>query len=106
VRDKVFGVGNGNGQVEVSEQIMLYENYQRLRLYTDDPYVENESEELSDEMITSGIWPDGYTLSSVIKIADNCPSGHTIEFLAHYETKTFMPIHRKVVWGKVKLVVK
>ncbi|MDH6306055.1 hypothetical protein M2459_002801 [Parabacteroides sp. PF5-5] len=106
VRDKAIGSGNGNGLAEPSECLMLYENYQRLRLYTDDPYVENNSEILYDEMISSGIWPDGYTLSSVIKIADNCPSGHTIEFLAHYETKTFMPIHRKVVWGKVRIVVK
>jgi len=41
-----------------------------------------------------------------VKIADNCPAGHEIEFLAHYETKTYMPIHRIVKWGKVKIKVK
>ncbi|HAH22245.1 MAG TPA: hypothetical protein DCL77_00475, partial [Prolixibacteraceae bacterium] len=60
---------------------------------------------LVDEILPA-FWPDGYTLSSVVKIADNCPSGHIIEFLAHYETKTFMPIHREVKWGKVKIIVK
>jgi len=99
------GTGNGNGQAEASEQIMLYENGHRLRLYTDDPYVVTESETLFDEVLPS-IWPDGFTFSSIIQIADNCPSGHSIEFLANYETKTHMPIHREVHWGKVKITVK
>jgi pimeloyl-ACP methyl ester carboxylesterase len=95
---------NRNGQVEPSERIKLSENYRRLRLYTDDPYVESAAETLDDEMLPA-IWPDGFTLSSVVKIAGNCPSGHTIEFLACYETKTFMPIHREVHWGRVNLLV-
>jgi hypothetical protein len=103
VRDKAIGAGNGNGQAEDSERIMLYENYQRLRLYTDDPYVESASETVYDEVLGGAIWPDGFTLSSVVKIADDCPPGHTIEFLASYETKTFMPIRREVHWGRVKL---
>jgi hypothetical protein len=74
-------------------------------LYTDDPYVETESEQLFDQMLPA-LWPNGVTFSSIIKIADNCPPGHTIEFLANYETKTFMPICRKVHWGKVKITVK
>ncbi len=104
VKDKAIGKGNGNGQAEASEFIMLYENGRRLRLYTDDPYVEAASETVFDETL-KGIWADGYTLSSVVKIADNCPSGYTIEFLANYETNTYMPIRRDVHWGKVKVVV-
>ena len=106
VRGGPNGTGNINGIAEPSEKIILFENYQRLRLYTDDPYVEQFSEGYHYEMITSGIWPDGFSRSSIVKIADNCPPGHTIEFLACYETKTFMPIQRKVVWGKVKIEVK
>ena len=105
VRDKAFGAGNKNGQVNASERVMLYENNHRLRLFTDDPYVENAYEELYDEMIPA-IWPDGFTFGSVVKIADNCPSGHIIEFLACYETKTFMPINREVHWGRVRISVK
>ena len=105
VRDGIYGKGNGDGQVNASEQVMLYENYQRLRLYTDDPYVISDYEKLHDHMIPA-IWPDGFTFSSIVKIADNCPPDHTIEFLAHYESKTFMPIRRNVHWGKVKITVK
>ena len=105
VKDKAIGKGNGNGQAEPSEQIMIYENDRRLRLYTDDPYVETASEMVYDEVL-KGIWPDGFTLSSIVKIAGNCPSGHTIEFLANYETNTRMPIARELHWGKVKITVK
>ena len=105
VTDSIFGTGDGDGIVSAGEQIMLYENGHRLRLYTDDPYVIAGDEKLVDEVLPA-VWPDGYTLSSVVKIADNCPAGHEIEFLAHYETKTYMPIHRIVKWGKVKIKVK
>jgi len=101
----IYGAGNGDGKVSAGEQIMLYENGHRLRLFTDDPYVINGDEKQADEVLPA-VWPDGYTLSSVVKIADNCPAGHEIEFLAHYETKTFMPIHRLVKWGKVIIKVK
>jgi len=102
--DSIHGVGNGDKMVSPGEQIMLYENGHRLRLYTDDPYVIAGDEKLVDEVLAA-VWPDGYTLNSVVKIADNCPAGHEIEFMAHYETKTFMPIHRIVKWGKVKIKV-
>ena len=99
-----FGTGNRNGQADASERIMIYENFQRLRLFTDDPYVLNESETLHDQVLP-GLWLNGVTFSSIVKIADHCPPGHTIEFLAYYETKTFMPICRKQHWGKVKVTV-
>ena len=105
VREAALGTGNGDGQVNASERIMLYENYQRLRLFTDDPYVESDEEELFDYMIPS-VWPDGFSFGSVVKIADNCPTGHTIEFLACYESKTFMPIRREAHWGRVRITVK
>jgi len=103
--DSIHGVGNGDGIVTAGEHIMLYENGHRLRLYTDDPYVIASDEKLVDEVLPA-VWPDGYTLSSVVKIADNCPAGHEIEFMAHYETKTYRPIHRIVKWGKVKIKVR
>lgn len=103
--DSIYGTGNGDGIISPSEQIMLYENGHRLRLYTEDPFVVAEEEILVDEMLPA-TWPDGFTLSSVVKIADHCPDGHVIEFLAHYETKTFMPIYREVKWGKVKIRTK
>jgi len=102
IKDRVMGKGNGNGQVEAGEQVMLYENGRRLRLYTDDPYVETASETVFAETL-KGIWPDGYTVSSIVKIADNCPAGHTIEFLCNYETNTHMPLRRDVHWGKVSI---
>jgi hypothetical protein len=79
---------------------MIYAGNHRLRLYTDDPYVETEQEQLIDEVLPAK-WPDGFTLSSVINVSADCPKGHVIEFLASYDTKTFMPIERKVTWGKV-----
>ena len=102
--DSIYGTGNGDGNISAGEQIMLYENGHRLRLYTDDPYVIAGDEKLVDEILPA-VWPDGYTLSSVVKIAENCPAGHEITFMAHYETKTYMPIHRIVKWGKVKIKV-
>jgi hypothetical protein len=102
--DSVYGVGNADGAVSCGEQIMLYEKEHRLRLYSNDPFVVATQERLVDEFLP-GQWPDGMTLSSVVKIADNCPAGHEIEFLAHYETKTFMPMYRNVQWGKVKIRV-
>jgi enterochelin esterase-like enzyme len=102
--ESTWGLGNGNGIANAGEQIMLYEKGHRLRLFTDDPYVFTDGEKLVDEVLPA-VWPDGFTLSSVVKIADDCPAGHKIEFLTQYETKTNMPIHRCVEWGKVKIKV-
>lgn len=98
------GSGNGDGLASKGEQIMLYQEGHRLKLFTDDPYVIAADEKLLDEVIPS-VWPDGFTLSSIIKIAPDCPAGHVIEFIGHYETKTWFPIYRQVKWGKVKLTV-
>jgi len=102
--DVFFTSGNADGKLAAGESIMLFKDKYPLRLYYDDPYVISEDEFLVD-MILKGEWPDGFTKSSVVKIADNCPPGHEIEFLAHYETKTFLPMYRKLEWGKVKLTV-
>ncbi|MFT4152757.1 alpha/beta hydrolase [Parafilimonas sp.] len=104
IRDSAYGKGNADGMVNAGERIMLYQDTNRLRLYTEDPYVIANEEKLADEIIPAR-WPDGYTLSSVIKISPDCPLGHEIEFLASYETKTFNPIERKLHWGKVKIKV-
>ena len=42
--------------VSAGEQIMLYENGHRLRLYTDDPYVIAGDEKLVDEVLPA-VWP-------------------------------------------------
>lgn len=102
IRDRACGTGNGDGKAAAGESIMLYAGNHRLRLYTDDPYVLTEAETVVDEVIPSR-WPDGFTLSSVVRIGADCPDGHVIEFLASYETKEFETIERKVTWGKVLL---
>jgi hypothetical protein len=104
VKDKVYGKGNGDGKVSAGESIMIYTGNHRLRLYTDDPYVETEQEQLIDEVLPAK-WPDGFTLSSVIKVSDQCPKDHVIEFLASYDTRIFMSLERKVTWGKVFIKV-
>lgn len=101
----VHGKGDGNGTVSPGEQIMLYSNGHRLRVYTDDAFVESEKEIQVDEVLPAK-WPDGFTLSSVIKVSDKCPDGHLIEGVGSYETKGYMPIDRKVTWGKVAIKVK
>ena len=104
VRDSTFGRGNADGVAAAGEEIMVYVDSARLRLYTDDPYVLASRERLVDEVLPAR-WPDGFTLSSVIRISDDCPDGHVIECLASYETKTHMPIERQLTWGKVEIKV-
>lgn len=104
VRDTALGEGNADGAVNSGERVMLYQGSHRLRLYTEDPFVVSGKERLSSEIIPER-WPDGYTLSSVVQIAPDCPDGHQITFLANYETKTYNPIERSVHWGKVTLTV-
>jgi glycerophosphoryl diester phosphodiesterase len=104
VRNRAFGTGNGNGRADAGERMLVYEGDHKLRLYTNDPWVISGEEQLLDEQIPA-IWEDGFTLSSVISIAKDCPDGHCIEFTGNYETNTYNPIERKVHWGKVKLNV-
>src|SRR5690606_36555999 len=99
-----YGTGNGDGVAAAGEAVLLYAGEHRLRLYTDDPYVVTASERAADEVVPSR-WPDGFTLSSIVKIAEECPQGHVIEFLASYDSKDFETIERKVTWGKVFLTV-
>lgn len=103
-KDSVFGSGNGNGVAEPGENIMINIYGHRTRLYSDDPYIEVSQEKLVDEVLPAR-WPDGYTLSSVIKISNSCPKGHAIELLANYETKSFMPINRKLSWAKILIKI-
>jgi enterochelin esterase-like enzyme len=105
IRDKAYGKGNGDGIASPGEHVLLYTGEHRLRLYTDDPYVELLAERVVDEVVPSR-WPDGFTLSSVVKIADDCPDGHVIRFLASYDTKVFETMERKVTWHAVSLTVK
>ncbi len=100
----VFGRGNGNGIAEPGEEIMIYTNGHRTKIYTDDPWVVRDAERMIDEVLPAK-WPDGFTVSSVVKIDARCPKGHTIGFLCDYETKSFMPIGRHLTWGEANVTV-
>ena len=104
VRDRPYGTGNGNGIADAGEKIMLYTGTHRLRLYTEDKWVIHDESELADEMIPA-IWPDGFTMNSIVKISPDCPDGHTIGFYGSFETKSFNPIERKTTWGKINIRV-
>ena len=105
VKDEVYGKGNANGIVEAGENVMLYFNNSRLRLYYDDPYVEVTEERLYDETLFAHWEADGVTLSSIIKISDDCPEGHVINFMASWEYKEYNPINRHVYWGEFSITV-
>lgn len=81
---------------------MIYTGDHRTRLKYDDEYIVASKEKLFDEMLPA-TWPDGFILSSIIKIANDCPDGHQIKLLANYETKEHMPIKKIVHWGKINL---
>lgn len=98
------GQGNGDGIVQPGERIAIYTAGHPLKLYSENKYVVALQEETFDIMVPAK-WPDGFTFGSVMKIADDCPSGTEIELLGNYETKEFMPIKRSVHWGKVRLKV-
>ncbi len=102
---EMFGSGNGNNIAEPGEYILIYEitnGSHRTRLYYDDPYIDGER--LYDE-IQPDKWGDGYTLSSIIHIAEDCPPGHKIKFLASYEIKDWKAIKRNVTWGTCTITV-
>lgn len=101
---EIFGSGNGNNIAEPGETVMFYEitgMSKRLRVYYDDPYLD---ERLYDE-IQPDKWGDGYTLSSLIKVSQDCPIGHEIRFLASYEVKEWKAIKRNVTWGTFSITV-
>ncbi|MBK8884875.1 MAG: hypothetical protein IPN67_21750 [Bacteroidales bacterium] len=102
---EIFGSGNGNNIAEPGETVMIYEisnGSRRLRLYYADPYIDRER--LYDE-IQPDKWGDGYSLSSLIHISENCPPGHQIKFLASYEVKDWKLIKREVTWGTFTITV-
>nr|WP_295925076.1 alpha/beta fold hydrolase [uncultured Dyadobacter sp.] len=101
VRNAALGKGNADGKVNAGEDVLLYEGDHRLRIYAEDPGINNSKEQFTDEMLPAR-WPDGFTQQSIIHIA---PGAKEIECLASYETKTFNPIERKVTWGRVRLKV-
>lgn len=102
---EMFGSGNGNNIAQPGEHILIYEisnGSHRTRLYYDDKYIDGER--LHDE-IQPDKWGDGYTLSSIIRIADDCPPGHQIKFLASYEIKDWKKIKRDVTWGTFTITI-
>ena len=105
IKDRAFGSGNHDGVADAGERLLLYEGNRRLRLYTNDPWVDGSKEELFDEQLPA-IWEDGFTLSSIIYIKDDCPDGHVIEFTGSYETNTWNPVERNLHWGKVFVAVR
>lgn len=106
VKDAVFGTGNGDGIVSPGEQIMIYTSGHRTKLFYDDPYIEVLKETQHTESLPAKWSCDGITTSSIIKIADNCPDNYEIKLLAKYETKDYMPITRRCLWGSVNIKVK
>ncbi len=106
VKNGVFGLGNGDGEVSPGEQVMVYANGYRTQLFYDDPYIKVLEENQNAENLTAKWSCDGTTISSIIKIAENCPDNYEIKILAKYETKDFMPITRRCFWGFVNLKVK
>lgn len=106
VRDSIFGKGNGDGTASPGEKIMIYTQGHRTQLFSDDPYVEGDEEQMYYEALPARWKDDGITASSVVKISSNCPHSRTIVFLAKYETKDYMPINRRVYWGRVEITVK
>ncbi len=103
VKETTFGLGNGDGMLSPGEEIMVYQGDHRLQLFYDDQYI--TSERLSDETLPGKWTDDGTTLSSIIKVSENCPVGYQFVLLGKYETKTHMPMFREVHWGKVILEV-
>ncbi|MCF0069107.1 alpha/beta fold hydrolase [Dyadobacter sp. CY261] len=101
VRQAALGKGNGDGKVNAGEDVVLYEGDKRLKINLSNAGIDAAREQLTDEMIPAR-WPDGFTQQSIIHIA---PGATEIECLASYETKSFNPIERKVIWGRVKLRV-
>ncbi len=102
---EIFGSGNGNNIAEPGESIMVYEVSHvphRTRLYYDDPYVDDERLYVD---LQPDKWGDGYALSSIIHISENCPIGHQIKFLASYEVKEWKTIKRNVTWGTFTITV-
>lgn len=100
------GTGNGDGIVNPGEQILVYSEGHRLRLFTDDPNVQWLEEEQISELLPSVSGPD-FRLTSVVKISPLAPPGTKIRFLADFETKqpTSDPIKPVVHWGAVTLTV-
>jgi hypothetical protein len=99
---EIFGNGNGNNIAEPGESIMIYQVNHRTRLYYDDPFVDSERIHID---LQPDKWGDGYAVSSVVHIAENCPIGHKIKFLASYEVKEWKTIKRNVTWGTFTITV-
>ncbi len=99
---EIFGSGNGNNIAEPGESIMIYQINHRTRLYYDDPYVDSERIHVD---LQPDKWGDGYAVSSVVHIAEDCPIGHKIKFLASYEVKEWKTIKRNVTWGTFTITV-
>jgi len=102
----ILGTGNADGIVNPGENIMVYADGRRLRLYTDDPNVEWLEEEQISNIVSNFSGPD-FRLTSVIKISPSALPGTQIRFLANFETKAdrFNPIQPRVNWGVVTLTV-
>ncbi|NOY96436.1 MAG: hypothetical protein GXO81_08670 [Chlorobi bacterium] len=99
---EIFGSGNGNNIAEPGEWVMIYEVSHRTRLYYDDPYIDGERIHVD---LQPDKWGDGYALSSIIHISEDCPIGHQIKFLACYEVKEWKAIKRNVTWGVFTITV-
>ena len=98
---EIYGSGNGNNIAQPGETVMIYQYSHRTKLFYDDPYI--DAERIHDDLQPDK-WGDGYALSSLIHISEDCPPGHVIRFLACYEVKEWKTIKRNVTWGTFSII--
>lgn len=115
-----LGQGNGNGMAEPGETIALgstdntdtRRNLKRLRLYADDPYIEETGVFSEFPLIEDPHWYDGINFASLFRVSEDCPPGHTVNILAcYFQVPPFVEgsgidyRERDFHWGRVKLIV-
>jgi predicted alpha/beta superfamily hydrolase len=85
-----FGTGNGNGIADPGESISiltqpsgLNPNWYGLKLYTNDPFVDDAKEE--QQYNNRNDWSGAMRITSESYIKPGCPKGHVIKFYGEYD---------------------
>ncbi len=86
----VFGQGNKNGIVEPGEKFSILtmsefsnEYYYGLKLYTDDPYIDQTKTSL--KYSERDDWSGSMRLTSELYVKPDCPTGHVIKLFGVYD---------------------
>ncbi len=96
--DSFFGKGNGNGIIEAGEKISFLTqvdnnpNWYGLKVYTDDPFVDSDKEEM--KFNNRNDWSGAMRSTSEIYIKPTCPDGHVINFYGEYDYPAIGDIRR------------